>query len=324
VPHLTAEEIDEQMTERLISWVKSVKDRHFFAWMHLNQPHGPNRPSSAHDLFRKETQTLPSFEAISKYMQTNGVPGAKSLEEAAEQISLQREHYEKELVKHAEVVLEALYDASLHQVDSLVERVTEALRSEALLESTLLVISSDHGWQLVAVFNPDWITPDQGLEVPLILRGPGIPAGSTVEEHVSLVDLGPTLLDLAGLSAPPSFEGCSLVPLLHGGTLGRRLVMAQSKEELIAYLGAFKLVLPRAFLFSDEETALSSAHFFDLALDPSGLRGKSANADPQGAVLLRELRQWCQRPETAFRETSISEALKGFLREAGYLKDDKK
>ncbi|MFO0980382.1 MAG: sulfatase-like hydrolase/transferase [Planctomycetota bacterium] len=322
-PRLTAEEIDDAMTDRLIAWIKSVREQHFFAWMHLNQPHGPNRPSPQHDLFRDQADAAPSFRAIEQFMTGVGVPGAKGLAETAEQISLHREDHDPALVRHAEVVIEALYDGSIHEADALVERVVDALRGEGLLDSTLLAIASDHGWPLVPVFHPEAIGPDAEYEVPLILRGPGVPAGQRIGERVSLVDLGPTLLDLAGLAAPPTFEGSSLRPLVHGGTLGLRLVAAQKKEVLLGYLGAAKIVLPRPSLALPAATAIGTASFFDLGLDPDSTRPLPAAGEPLARQAYEALIAWHSAPRTAFRERRLTEALKGFLREAGYLKDEK-
>ena len=50
--------------------------------------------------------------------------------------------------------------------------------------------------------------------MPLVLRGPGVPVGSSVSAPTELLDIYPTLLDLAGLPANPTNEGESLVPLL--------------------------------------------------------------------------------------------------------------
>ena len=59
----------------------------------------------------------------------------------------------------------------------------------------------------------DWMA---GLRIPLLVRGPGIKAGSVPEQFVANIDLAPTFLDLAGLPIPKSMQGRSIAPLLRG------------------------------------------------------------------------------------------------------------
>ena len=56
---------------------------------------------------------------------------------------------------------------------------------------------------------------DTDTRVPLVVTGPGIPSGITVEGIVENVDLCPTFAELAGAAAPAAIDGRSLVPLLH-------------------------------------------------------------------------------------------------------------
>ncbi|MEW6744849.1 MAG: sulfatase-like hydrolase/transferase [Planctomycetota bacterium] len=319
------EAIDELLVDELIAWVRAVKDRRFFAWIHTNQPHGPNRPSPEHDLFRIDPAVRVSIAFIDQYYRTVGVPGAKSMEEAAEQISLKRRVYPRDLVRHAEVVMTALYDGAIHQADSLVGRLQEALRAEGLLEQVVITISSDHGWPLTPVLNPDIVAPDGELVVPLILAGPGIPAGRRVAERVSTIDIAPTLLALAGIEPPVAFEGVRLTPLFApGGTFPRRLVPAQSAEFVVGYEGSMKLVLTRELF--DREGAIplpaQGAWLFDLESDPEGRVNILARHLDRARELAARLGKWYAEGPRTFRTLELTEVMKGHLRAAGYLKDD--
>ena len=61
---------------------------------------------------------------------------------------------------------------------------------------------------------------DTTLRVPLIIAGPGIPAGRTSDDPVALIDVAPTAMRLLGLT-PFDTDGVDLRPLLAGGTLPR-------------------------------------------------------------------------------------------------------
>ncbi len=82
------------------------------------------------------------------------------------------------------------------------------------LKNTLIVFVSDNGWlQGEHRITGDKFLPyEESLRVPLILRGPGVPAGQTVQGQVSNVDFAPTLLDAAGASAGRTMDGVSLLP----------------------------------------------------------------------------------------------------------------
>ena len=101
-------------------------------------------------------------------------------------------------------------------IDDNVGRLLNALADAGLDENTYVIYTSDHG---------DWLG-DHGLvlkgpmhyegllRVPMLVRGPGVPAGKVVDEPVSTIDIGPTLYDIAGATALQTQHGQSLRPLL--------------------------------------------------------------------------------------------------------------
>ena len=110
------------------------------------------------------------------------------------------------------------YLRSIASVDDNLGRVLDLLDAEGLSENTVVVYMSDqgfflgdHGW-----FDKRWMY-EESLRTPLLVRWPqGIPAGSARDELVQNLDIAQTLLELAGVEAPPSMQGRSLVPLLRG------------------------------------------------------------------------------------------------------------
>jgi arylsulfatase A-like enzyme len=60
---------------------------------------------------------------------------------------------------------------------------------------------------------------DTDIRVPLIVTGPGVPAGRTVEEIVENVDLNPTFASIGSAATAANVDGRSLLPLLHGGAV---------------------------------------------------------------------------------------------------------
>jgi arylsulfatase A-like enzyme len=125
--------------------------------------------------------------------------------------------------------LEEKYDYEIAYDDLWVGKILAVLDETNLAKNTAVVIFGDHGeaWgeHQRIYFHGQNLTEEQ-LRVPLIIAVPGkAPVVSDLE--VALIDLGPTLIDLAGLPIPSSMRGRSLVPVLEGITLPPKPVFAE-------------------------------------------------------------------------------------------------
>lgn len=109
------------------------------------------------------------------------------------------------------------YWGTVKRVDEAFGRLLDALESLDLLESTIVLFTSDHGCHFRTRNDEYKRSPhDASLRVPALLTGPGFDRGRSVRELVSLIDLPPTLLDAAGIEIPSSMAGSSLLPLVRG------------------------------------------------------------------------------------------------------------
>lgn len=109
------------------------------------------------------------------------------------------------------------YLSEIVVADAALGRIIERLREPRLRDRAVLIISADHGEAFGehSTFEHTKTVYDELLHVPLIIHGPGI-APRRVDEHVGLIDVGPTILDIFGLPTPGTFMGQSLVPVLEG------------------------------------------------------------------------------------------------------------
>ena len=107
---------------------------------------------------------------------------------------------------------------SVLAVDAMIGAVQAAVASIGEQNNTYFVFSSDNGYHMGEHrLRPGKMTAfDMDIRVPLIVTGPGVPAGATVEEIVENVDLCPTFSELGGMVPSASIDGRSLVPLLRG------------------------------------------------------------------------------------------------------------
>ena len=114
-----------------------------------------------------------------------------------------------------------LYDGKIHYIDHYVGQILDFLRSSGLEDHTLVVLTSDHG-ELLFSHPEDYQTADHlslydaNLHIPLIMAGPGIPKGRTINGLASNIDTAPAVLDLTGMPPLDDAQGHSLVPLIQG------------------------------------------------------------------------------------------------------------
>lgn len=110
----------------------------------------------------------------------------------------------------------AQYDGAIAYMDSCIQTIFQALETHGITDETIVVINGDHGETLYE--HECWFdhhgTYDNVLHVPLIIRYPGkMPSNHRVAGFNQHKDLVPTILELAEIEVPDSFDGHSLLPL---------------------------------------------------------------------------------------------------------------
>jgi N-acetylglucosamine-6-sulfatase len=202
--------------------------------------------------------------------------------------------------------IEALYRQrleSLIAVDEAVEQIVAALRDSGELENTLIVFTSDNGYMAGEHRLPHGKAKayDPSIRVPLMVRGPGVPAGSRPRQMVVNADLAPTILDAARATAGRVLDGRSLLPLTRDPALGRhRPVLVE-----IAKGAGLKTTAIRTRRWLYAAHANGTSELYDMAADPHQLRSLHAAPDLAGvraelagrlAALRRCSGPACRRP----------------------------
>jgi arylsulfatase A-like enzyme len=176
-----------------------------------------------------------------------------------------------------------VYYAMIENLDDNVARLLGVLEDEGLLDNTVVALTADHGellgsHGLLAKQRP-W---EESAGIPLIVRGPGIRAGTVHQDPVCTEDIFPTLLGVAGLQPRDPKPGLDLAPLLRGDIdrLDREGVLLEFVAELRPNLPFHDETWRGVRTRTAKYTVLGDAHggrpwqFFDLADDPYELHNR--------------------------------------------------
>ena len=183
--------------------------------------------------------------------------------------------------------------ASLLAVDDGIRRIVSALRRSGELDHTYIVFTADNGYMQGEhrVRSGKMLPYDPSTQVPLLIRGPGIPGGRVSDELVANVDLAPTLLELAGARAGKTVDGRSLMPfarnpglrtkraILHE-TGGRRYAGPGEQDERtnirrpLRRVMSYRAIRTRRWLYIRWRGG--SRELYDLRRDPDQLESRHA------------------------------------------------
>jgi arylsulfatase A-like enzyme len=182
---------------------RAASDRPFFCYVGTCAPHPTFYTSSYYyDMVDPDKIELPpDDETLHPVMQYHKL--SKNWEHGTDPESVRR--------------IRRIYYAMVVEVDHMLGEMLKTLDESGLAENTIFIFTSDHG-----EMNMEHVTfykssaYDSSTRVPLIARGPGVRKDERVNRCASLVDIYPTIADLAGLSKPENLDGWSLVPDLTG------------------------------------------------------------------------------------------------------------
>lgn len=192
----------------------------------------------------------------------------------------------------------AFYLANVTMIDQKVGEIMDALQRNGYLDNSIVIFTSDHGDCLTDHgHSQKWTMYEQVTRVPLIVWAPGrFGDPRRIEGLVQQMDLGPTILQWAGLDVPADWEACSLSPALdvESGFTGRDYVYCeQSRDGILTGCEFMTMVRSRDHKlvhFLDEP----HGQLFDLVRDPEELVNlwNDPGSSQVKERLLSELREW--------------------------------
>jgi arylsulfatase len=288
----------------------------WFLWLHYMDPHGLYDPPAEHRIFHRETPDPipPGAGSVAEY---NVPPGCRTSDGRVDA-----------------ALVRDLYDGEVHYVDAEIGRLLDALRAKGLLENTLVVVTADHGEEMLEHGDLSHARTlfDEILRVPLLLRIPGV-APRTIDAPVELIELAPTLLARLGVPADPRMQGRDLLAddweehvTIHEGVEaavagpkpGKRAAMRAARgrgvklvvsmpfdhqlETVAQSEDALKLLKAGGYL---EGGASSRGGFFDLRTDP-GEQHDLSSADTLDPKLRSQLLELLRQLERAPAQPAAS------------------
>ncbi len=286
---LAADGADEEQTDAIgaAAAIKLLRerpkdDRPFFLAVGFYRPHTPYvAPKKYFEMYPADEIKLPTVAASAA-----GVPAAAFLSSKPEQDKMTDDQRRE--------AIQAYYAATTF-MDAQLGKVVGAVERMGLADSTVIVMTSDHGyhlgehglWQKMSIF-------EGSARVPMIIAAPGMKAqGKSSPRLVELIDLYPTLADLCGLPAPTTLDGRSLRPLLDDPMApGKAAALTQVRrgggtKGAAEYTG-YSLRTER-YRYTEWDGGRHGVQLYDLDADPK--EAKNLASDPKHADTVAELKR---------------------------------
>lgn len=169
-------------------------------------PHGPSTPAP------RDKDTFPGLEAPQTDAYDKATRNAPKWQRSLSPLTAEeKEEIDQRFAKRVR---------SAQAVDDMIGQLEKTLEEKGLADDTYLVFGSDNGFHMGEHrLRPGKQTAyDTDVKVPMMVTGPGVPAGEEVSRLAENVDINPTFLDLAGVEPPSTVDGRSLSDLMHGRT----------------------------------------------------------------------------------------------------------
>jgi N-acetylglucosamine-6-sulfatase len=284
------------LARKAIEYVRRTADdpQPFFMYLAPNTPHDPFIPAPRHE------EQFPGTKA----------PQSPSFNEpdVSDKPSWLRERFlPLSSLQIAKIDID--YRARLQMllaVDEMISDLVQALEEGGKLENTYIVFTSDNGWHQGEHRRSrgKGTAYEEDIRVPLIVRGPGVPAGRTLSQLALNIDFAPTFAELAGVTVPSFVDGRSLVPLLTGDASSaswRSTFLLEWWNEHIYH--SYMVPSYKGLHTSDHvyvKYASGDRELYDLRADPYEVQNLYETADP---ALVTQLESWLEALSDCAGET---------------------
>lgn len=272
----------EQFADAAVEFLRGQKGGGpFFCYVAFTAPHDPrNPPEEYRELYYRDRPPLPA-NFLPQHPFDNGMTKGVRDEDLAA------------YPRTAEVVGDQLceYYGHITHLDEQVGRVLSALEDSGHARDTVVIYAADHGLAMGShgLLGKQSLY-EHSMKCPLIVAGPGVPAGGSTRAFTYLFDLFPTICGLAGIALPDRLAGEDLRPIW-AGEKGR-----VRDSAFLPFSGLMRSIRDERWKLI-VYPPIGRRQLFDLQADPDEMRDLSGNPEHAGEVsrLTTLMRSWQAR-----------------------------
>ncbi len=289
-----SEHADGMAADRAIEMLDQVKDKPFFLAVGFVRPHVPLvAPKKYFDQYNREAMEAP----VVPENDLDDVPGIiRNYKRNSTTYGVTPELHKG--------LLQAYY-ASVSYMDAQVGRVLDALEEKGLADNTIVVFTSDHGYLLGHhhKFQKQHLF-EEATRVPFIISVPWLKDqhGRSTTKITELVDLYPTLAELASLPAPDTLQGTSLKPLLvdtesSSWKKDQAFTISRSGGESIRTMD---------YRFTQWGFGENGSELYDLERDPGEFTNQANNPEYAAVVKMLRAQLIAKRDAAGFKQNQAA------------------
>lgn len=237
---------DTYIGKRACEWIDNISDD--FPWHLFVSFAGPHDPYD------------PPVEYAERYRNAEVPDPIPAPAEGKPQwITKKQNQLDIDKVKHTR----RQYCAAIELIDDQIGNILDSLQKRGMMENTYIVFCSDHGDMLgdLGLYQKS-VPYEASIHVPLIIAGPGIPEGEISDAMVELIDLNPTVSDLAGLPHQQNMDAQSLYDIL-------KQKKQEHREDIVTRLESFRCIRTKKYKFINNIN--DKSELYDLENDPCEL-----------------------------------------------------
>jgi arylsulfatase A-like enzyme len=283
---------------QFLDWLRRERQHRFFAYLHFMEPHGPYAPPAR---YRPAPPAGIRGDLAAGWIQdyARAVNERRAAPPSATEVTYLRQ----------------LYDGDIRSWDEQFGALVGELERAGVLDRTIIVIMADHGEEFLEHGNLEHggHLYDETVHIPLVIVGPGIPAGRRTDIAQG-IDVLPTVSAFLGARAPAGLSGRNLLAPGSAGDVVSEIVSGfgddgEGRGTIALRAGNWKLI---------RSGSGDVLELYDLATDPGEHTNLAATA-PQTAALGARLDRWAAGAPTPPRTAARDPGLHEKLRQLGYV-----
>ena len=312
------------LTDLSMDWMTQQKDKPFCLMLHFTAPHSPHIPAPRHkELFKDTVFPDPSnlfddYAGRAPEKVADLITWSRLLTNDYPQYQALKTQYNGDRSHDTRLMYQAYAKGYLQMVagiDENVGRVLDYLDKTGLAKNTIVIYTSDNGFFLGehGFYNKMWMY-EESVHIPLIVRLPGMNKAVTNDQIVSMLDMAPTILDMARVKVPADIQGVSMQPLLLGNPVRWRDALYY---HFYGYGAENEWFCPHE-IFGVRTATAKLLHYptwqggpfweyFDLTHDPLEMHNLYAVPSAQGKVT--ELKKILRNLSGQYRDTAATQLL---------------